>query len=399
MVTSGSVDSDLNTSKTNLTNFATTFESLSGSWQGASFDGISSQVSSFASEAISLISSQMSSFSAACGLVPSYEETKKNLAAARASYNAAKKEDKYKYTGRISQLENQLQQLKSEIEGLLASISGTIDSSSSTGSVSVDVDTSTSSSAFGLGSTTSSNPTGKLSFGSFEKHVYTASDGTKIDYMLYKPYYDGKEASGLAMHVYLTGAGMRNTGDSIMTYNGVGKNLKNRTQTPSNMVMIPHVVNGRQYESEKFRNLLAEMAVNVTKENNGDTNRISLGGHSYGAITAYRIVDTHPNTFSAIVPVSGSAKISNTDSFKNIKIWAFHGTRDNPGNNTDYKQVVKVMQQLQSAGVNATLHAYSDYPNCFHTHTADTTYSNEFESPEGETINPIEWAFKQKTKA
>ena len=107
------------------------------------------------------------------------------------------------------------------------------------------------------------------------------------------------------------------------------------------------------------------------------------------------MVQEHPDTFSAIVPVSGSAQITNSDAFKNVKIWAFHGARDNPGNNTNYTQAVSVINQLQSLGYSATLHAYEDYPNCYHTHTANTTFSNEFESPDGETENPLEWAFEQ----
>lgn len=403
MVSSGTVQSDLSSLTSATKDVSSTISGLSGAWQGASFSSISANIDSVLSECLSVITSQMNSFATACGLVPEYEETKKALATARSNYNSADKDHKSQYSSQISTLQAKLDELKAQIEAALAACSASIPGSSSSSTASVSgaegdtsgTTTSTGTDALGVGSTNTSS-LGTPTYGSFTREVYTCKDGTKITYMLYRPNYNGStETQGLPTHMYLTGANMKGSGESIMTYGGVGKGLKEQTLNPSGNVIIPHIVSGVQLEKAQYRSDLVELATEVTKQLGGDTNRISLGGHSYGAITAYRLVQEHPNTFSAIVPVSGSAKITNANAFSNVKIWAFHGARDNPGNNTNYTQAVQVINQLQSAGVQATLHAYTEYPNCYHTHTANTTFSNEFESPDGETENPLEWAFEQ----
>ena len=397
MVSSGTVQGDLGSLSSAANDVTSTISGLSGSWQGASFNGISANIDSVISECLSIITSQMNSFASACDLYKEYEEVKKNLATAKSNYNNADQDHKSQYSSQISTLQTKLDTLKTQIEGALAGCNASLPGSSSNTSIAASGDSTsiTSTDASALGSTTSA--LGTPTYGSFTRETFTSSNGTQITYMLYKPSYNGSTSnSGLPVHMYLTGANMTGSGEQIMTYGGVGKNLKEKTINPSGIVVIPHVPSGKQYENANYRTALTELATTVCKENNGDSNRISLGGHSYGAITAYRLVQEHPNTFSAIVPVSGSAKITNANAFSNVKIWAFHGARDNPGNNTNYTQAVQVINALQSAGVKATLHAYEDYPNCYHTHTANTTFSNEFDSPDGKKENPLEWAFEQK---
>ena len=286
-------------------------------------------------------------------------------------------------------MESQLAELKTKIESTLASIGGSI-SASAAGDVTISTDAGT--------TTNDASWIGKEhTYGTFTREVFTSSDGTKIPYLIYRPNYTDSSVTNLPVHMYMTGAGMKSTGEQIMTYGGIGKLLNEKNLNPSGIVVIPYVPSGREYESEKYRKSLAELPVSVAKQNNGDLNRISLSGHSYGAITAYNLVNENPNTFSAIVPVSGSKPP--TESFKNVKVWAFHGSQDNPGNNTDYKKAVKNIQAIQSMGGEATLHSYTEYPNCYHTHTANTTFSSEFEDPDDdkdEKINPLEWAFQQK---
>lgn len=379
MVSGGTVQSDSSSLASFSNSFTSEISGLSGAWKGSSYDNLSSQVNSVSQEYLGSIQGQMGSFASACDLYPQYEDVKSKLQSARSSYYSASSENKSKYSSMVSQLETQLQQLKTQIEGLLSSASGPSLSGSSQAN------------AITVSSTDGLTP----SFGSLTMETFTSSNGTTIKYMLYKPDY-GKEVSGLPVHMYMTGAGMKSTGEKILTYGGIGKFLDEKSINPSGIVVVPYVPSGREYESESYRKALAELPVQVAKDNNGDLNRISLSGHSYGAITAYRLVNENPDTFSAIVPVSGS--VAPTESFKNVKVWAFHGTQDNPGNNTDYSKAVKNIKAIQDMGGDATMHAYSEYPNCYHTHTSNYTFSHTFDDPDKEDeeeISPLEWAFKQ----
>ena len=380
MVSGGTVQADLSSLKNQLNLVSQEVSSLSSAWQGASYDGLSSKCEQFISEYGSALSGEMNAFASACTLYLEYEDAKNELSSVRSQYSIATDDKKSMYYQRITQLESTLSSLKSQIEGYLESASGVHLEASGTSSLSVTTDLS------GL----------TPSFGSLTVQYYTATNGTQLEYLLYVPDY-GKEVSGLPVHMYMTGASMNSTGDHIMTDGGIGKLLNEKNINPSGIVIVPYVPSGNEYESETFRSALAELPVAVCEEYNGDKNRISLSGHSYGAITAYNLVNENPNTFSAIVLVSGSK--APTEAFKTVKVWAFHGTQDNPGNNTDYSKAVKNIEAIQAMGGEATLHSYSDYPNCYHTHTGNYTFSNTFEDPDedkDENISPLEWAFQQR---
>ena len=392
MVSGGTVRGDLSSLTSYLKTCSSTISETAGGWKGASADSITTKVEEFVSEATGLLSGEMESFASACDLYLEYEEVKKELASLRSQLSSTKNDDEHKskrssLNSSISTQETKLAELKAKIESALSSVSGKMEASSNTATA-VDA-------VSGAAPTTADWMTMNHKFGTLSVENFVSSDGTKIEYLLYKPDY-GKEVSGLPTHMYMTGAGMKSTGDHIMTDGGVGKLLKEQNLNPSGYVIVPYVPSGHEYESEKYRKALAELPVAVAKEHNGDTNRISLSGHSYGAITAYRMVNENPNTFSAIVPVSGS--VQPTESFKNVKVWAFHGAQDNPGNNTDYRKAVKNVQAIQAMGGTATLHSYTEYPNCYHTHTGNYTFANSFEDPDEdkkENISPLEWAFQQ----
>ncbi|MBP5678856.1 MAG: hypothetical protein J6X28_03410 [Bacilli bacterium] len=383
MVSGGTVTSDLSEVSSCFSEYSSVISGLSGAWKGLSYDNISTKSEACVSEFLGVISSQMSSFAAACDLYPKYEDTKNRLVSLKNTVYNVEDSRKANYYSQISTLENELSTLKAQIEGYLGAVSGHLEASSSDNSSS-----SSSSSVEGL----------TPSFGSLTVQSFTSSNNINIKYLLYIPDY-GQEVSGLPVHMYMTGASMKSTGEHIMTDGGIGKLLNEKNINPSGIVIVPYVPSGHEYESEAYRKALAELPKTVCKQYNGDESRISLSGHSYGAITAYNLVNENPDEFSAIVPVSGSKPP--TEAFKNVKVWAFHGAQDNPGNNTDYKKAVKNIKAIQEMGGEATLHSYTEYPNCYHTHTGNYTFANQFDDPDeddddDEEISPLEWAFKQK---
>lgn len=128
MVSSGRVNSDLSSIKSNLSNYDNFIAEMSGSWKGMSYDNLSSKASAFSQEFSSSITSQMDSFATACDLYERYIETKSSLASARSSYNAAVQSNDNSsassYSSRISSLESDLRNLKGQIENALAAVTG-----------------------------------------------------------------------------------------------------------------------------------------------------------------------------------------------------------------------------------------------------------------------------------
>lgn len=236
-----------------------------------------------------------------------------------------------------------------------------------------------------------------LKHGKLVRKKFKASNGTVITYMVYVPDY-GEDVDNLPINMYMHGSGMGENDASRLTQSGLGRLISDKTITPSGIVVLPLAPSGRAYESKGFRDALAELPLQVADDYNADKDRISLSGHSYGAIEAYKLVNEHPDEFSAIVPVSGSNKV--TSAFNNVKVWAFHGTADSKTKNTSYKQASDAMKEINQVGGDAEIHAYDGWG-----HAGDskhnivvTTFKNEF-TKDGEKINPLEWAFQQSKSA
>lgn len=232
--------------------------------------------------------------------------------------------------------------------------------------------------------------TADLKYGTFEKKTFVASNGIAIDYFIYVPDY-GKDVEGLPVLEYMHGIGFEDTGDQIVTYGGLGEAIKNKTVTPSGIVVMPHVKNGRLYESKDYRDALAELPVAVSQEYNGDPNKISVGGVSYGGVTAVKMVNEHPDTFSSVVSACGSNDV--TTAFNGVKTWFFNG-RNEANNHTGRKYVGQQAEAIKQVGGTAMYTLFEDVWG--HTNVGTKAFQNKYQDETGEEIYPFEWAFKQE---
>ena len=247
------------------------------------------------------------------------------------------------------------------------------------------------------GSTATSSATTKLptnvGFGEFIREKFTASNGISIDYLLYVPDY-GDEVVKPALNMYMHGSGTEQNNFSRLQESGLGKEIIEGNILPTGMLLMPLAPTGQSYNSKDFRDALAELPLKVAEEYNCDKNRISLSGHSWGAITAYDLVNEHPDEFSAIVTASGSDKV--TSAFLNTKVWAFHGSNDErKESRTAYSKAVEAIEEIKRLGGDAELYTYEGVGHSLAAMMA--AFTNEYER-DGELINPLEWAFQQ-TKA
>ena len=225
----------------------------------------------------------------------------------------------------------------------------------------------------------------QLNGGSFEKQSYQASNGVVVNYYLWIPNY-GEEVEGLPVHMYLHGSG--ETGSGVLNH-GLPKLIADGTVVPEGIVICPQASSMSDFGNKNYQAALVELSTKMAEDHNGDTNKISLSGHSMGAIGGYKMINNYPGHFAAFMPISGNG---NCDAgVQQVKIWAFHGNLDN-GQSTDYSRAAQLVKQMQQMGKTAALHTFSGMG---HAKVQEMTYQGEYENPDGETTSALEWAFRQ----
>lgn len=226
-----------------------------------------------------------------------------------------------------------------------------------------------------------------LRYGTFTQCEYTASNGITVKYWLYVPDYGVDNVEGLPCMLYMHGGSKKQSisYEHCVKY-GLGSMIYNKKITPSGVVIVPCC---EDFTEEGIK-ALKEVTDHVVAEQNCDTNRISVSGHSYGAHTAYNLINAYPNYFSSCVAISGKSKV--TDAFKNVKVWSFVGTLETGNTWTSYNSCVQAVNEINSIGGSAKHTALQTG----HPGTNAQTYANEYESPDGIVENPMDWAFRQE---
>ncbi len=226
----------------------------------------------------------------------------------------------------------------------------------------------------------------QLNGGSFEKASYKASNGVVVNYYIWIPNY-GEEVEGLPVHMYLHGSG--ETGTGVLNH-GLPKLIADGSVVPEGIVICPQASSYNDFYNKEYHAALVELTTKVANENNGDTNKISLSGHSMGAIGGYKMINEFPGHFAAFMPISGNGNLDS--GIQQTKIWAFHGNLDN-GQNTDYSRSAQLVREMQKLGKVASLHTFQGMG---HAKVQEMTFQGEYDDcPDGERKSALEWAFRQ----
>ena len=129
MVSSGTVQSDLNSLSSSLSKCSSEISNLSSSWKGPSFDSLSGKIENFISEYTSVLEGEMSAFSEACKLYLDYKNAKNNLSNSQHNYNEAVRcnlpDDASRYQDEIDNYKYMMDNLKGQIESNLERASAT----------------------------------------------------------------------------------------------------------------------------------------------------------------------------------------------------------------------------------------------------------------------------------
>ncbi len=231
----------------------------------------------------------------------------------------------------------------------------------------------------------------KVTGGSFVERTFTYNR-YNIKYYLYVP--DVQDTTGLSVNMYLNGTGEMGN----VLKRGLPKQLANKVVTPSSLVICTETRNEQLYYDDGYRDALVELTKEVVKEFNTDPNKVSLSGHSSGAILAYNLVKRYPGYFSAIVPISGGEylKPEDTSLFSGVNVWAFHGDRDPHTMRANYNNVInKTIKPLKENGVDVQLTTLEGEGH----NIQDEIFTKDYKDEYGNIINPLEWAFQQTRRA
>lgn len=146
MVTSGTVNSSLDKFLSDMGDYSSSIESLSGSWKGASHDKLEEQATSFASRFKDSLENHFNSFAEACDLYKKYEEEKENIEKLEVrrdneynSWQSAKNNDNdvsaawhhanyVRYRNEVDRKTEEQKELKKKINALLDTVTALADS-------------------------------------------------------------------------------------------------------------------------------------------------------------------------------------------------------------------------------------------------------------------------------
>ena len=223
----------------------------------------------------------------------------------------------------------------------------------------------------------------QLQYGTFEHKEYTASNGTKIEYYIYVPDY-GQEVEKLPVHVYLHGSGENYTGVLNCALPAL---INDKSVTPAGIVICPQGHNN--FSNKAYQNALIELIDKTVEEYNADSNRISLSGHSIGAIVGYELIYDHPDYFSAFVPISGRTYLEYDDKDVSTAVWAFHGAKDT---SVPYDGGVKSVEKLKNAGADVDIYTFE---NEGHVKVQTYTFDQKYEYKDGKEYYVLDWAMMQ----
>ena len=222
---------------------------------------------------------------------------------------------------------------------------------------------------------------GQLQYGSFELKQFTDSKGRTMEYYIYVPDY-GTDVSNLPVMLYMHGGSSYNTSRKSFEISNLTRLIKNKEITPAGIVIMPYV---RDFEGGASEETIKELTDSVVQEYNADSNRISVSGHSYGGVMTYRMVKKYPNYFSAALPISGNSDV--TEALSNVKVWAFYGKKEGNGAKRSQENV----NAINNMGGSAMLTLLNENHEGMNLHT----YQGTYESPNGEVMSPLDWAFQQ----
>lgn len=198
---------------------------------------------------------------------------------------------------------------------------------------------------------------------------FTGSSGGYMDYYMYVP---ENAVRGMPLVVFLHGDGLVGLPDDLM-YCGTVTRAKEIYGEDMPFILLLPSTSVPSWTDYNIPNTLRELIDHVAGEYSCDARRISVTGHSRGAIGVWTMVSLNPNYFSAAAPVSCPSVGFRPESFRHTPLWALVGDGYN-----DYGVYGRDMENhvfaLRQAGASAKLTVIE---NCSHGEAGTLAYTKE----------------------
>ena len=176
----------------------------------------------------------------------------------------------------------------------------------------------------------------------FQAKIFRAENGKTIPYRLYLPEkLDPSKKYPLVL--FFHGAGERGTNNTSQLRWGL-KPLYTylKSHHVEAIVLAPQCPTQQQWvdtpwsepshtmpeQPTEALSLSIELLKSTIEKLPVDTNRIYVTGLSMGGFGAWDIVQRLPEMFAAAMPVCGGGDTAQARQFKNVPVWAFHGSKD-----------------------------------------------------------------------
>ncbi len=143
--------------------------------------------------------------------------------------------------------------------------------------------------------------------------------------------------------LFLHGAGERGSDNESQTLHirDLFLNIKNQRKYPA-FVIAPQCPLNEQWVNlnwtktghsmpeacSKTLMLTIKLLDEIVKENSIDTTRIYVIGVSMGGYGAWDVISRFPEKFAAAIPICGGGDSTKAINYRDIPIWAFHGSAD-----------------------------------------------------------------------
>lgn len=148
-----------------------------------------------------------------------------------------------------------------------------------------------------------------------------------LNYIIYIPS-DLNTTRSVPLVVFLHGSGEFGTNINNVFNNNTAFVNGMRARKWKEAIYLAPQCNAKTKDWTYCMNALKELIDYIVRTKNIDSDRISITGHSMGAIAVYEAIAAYPNFFSAGVAVAGRYRGSDVTSLLNTKIRAYHGTED-----------------------------------------------------------------------
>lgn len=232
----------------------------------------------------------------------------------------------------------------------------------------------------------------------FERQVFTASDGTVLNYRLLKPS-DNAKGKKFPLVIFLHGAGERGSDNEKQLIHGsqMFLNPVNQEKYPA-YVLFPQCpeegfwaydINTRRQGLDALKeeaqmppifNAVKEMIETYMDYPEVDKSRVYIMGLSMGGMATFDMVARFPEFFAAAIPICGAVDPSRMSAIEGVKIRIYHGDADFT---VPVECSRKAYRTLRAAGVDVE---YFEFPGCGH-----ASWNPAFCQPDF-----MEWLFKQK---